>query len=165
MCTTFVHEIGTLVDKPWLQHNFVHGIGTLVDKPWFQHNFVHEIGILVDKLWLHPSHTKKPVYSLVSGKSLVFPDEVGRTSVSIREIASFSGQGWSEGFLRSAQPLRSEGHWICRMVHRWPNATLSTKLAFWWTNRSLSTTLSTELAFWWTNRGSNTTLSTGLLPH
>ena len=85
----------------------------------------------------HPTQ-KSPVYSLVSGKSPVFPDEVGRTSVSIREIASFSGQGWSEGFLRSAQPLRSEGHGICRMVRRWPSTTLFTEWDFWWTNRSFS---------------------------
>ena len=56
----------------------------------------------------------------------------------VREIASFYGQALSEGFLRSAQPLRSEGHGICRMVRRWPSTTLFTEWDFWWTNRSFS---------------------------
>ena len=96
----------------------------------------------------------------LSGKSPVFPDKVGQTIVSIRKIASFSGQALSEGFLRSAQPLRSEGHGICRMVRRWPSTTLFTEWDFWWTNHDSNTTLSTKSALWWTNRSLRTTLST-----
>ena len=78
----------------------------------------------------------------------------------VREIASFYGQALSEGFLRSAQPLRSEGHGICRMVRRWPSTTLFTEWDFWWTNHDSNTTLSTKSALWWTNRSLRTTLST-----
>ena len=118
--------------------NFVHGIGILVDKPWLQPSHTKARSIL----WC-PGNRQFFRMRLVeqvslSGKSPVFPDKVGRKVFSVlHNRYGLKVMGFVEWSVDGPAQLCPRNRHFGGQTRSF-RTTLSTESALWWTNRSLS---------------------------